>query len=112
MLIRECSIGNSEIIDIDRSISDHNATLVEIQINSKFKTVFKRNIWLYRQGNYDIFNNYIASLDWNEFLFNENADLDIACEKFNKKLLEFAEISIPRKTSQLDLMINLGTIQN
>ena len=42
-----CLPVRSLIIDIDRSISDHNAILVEIQINSKFKTVFKRNIYGY-----------------------------------------------------------------
>ena len=97
VLIRECSIGNSEIIDIDRYISDHNATLVEVNINTKFKTIFKRNIWLYKQGNYGRLNNDIFSVNWNEFLFGDNVDLDIACERFNNKFIELAETCIPRK---------------
>ena len=96
VLIRECSIGDSEIIDIDRNISDHDATLVELKVISQFKNVFKRDIWLYKEGNYDKLNTDISSIDWNDYLFGENMDLNIACEKFNDKFFQLAEQSIPK----------------
>ena len=42
VFVRECSIGNSEVLNIDRGISDHNATIVDIKINVRINTPYYR----------------------------------------------------------------------
>ena len=56
ILVKECSIVNSEVVDIDRLISDHNGVLVNININTNFKSAYKREIWDYRRGDFEKFN--------------------------------------------------------
>ena len=53
VLVSECSVGFSEVIDIHRSISDHNATVVEINVNSGLNKCSTRKIWLYELEDYD-----------------------------------------------------------
>ena len=97
VLIRECSIEHSEIIDIDRSVSYHNATLVDISIKTIFKNVFKRKIWIYKSANFEQFVIDINNIDWENYMFGEGDDIDNATELFTSKLLELASKNIPSK---------------
>ena len=85
-------------MDIDRNISDHDGVLVDIKINEfNSKKAYKRDIWLYRQADFQTFNNDIANIDWQFFLFNDHNDINIACDRFNSKYSELAQKNIPRK---------------
>ena len=97
ILVRECSIVESEVIDIDRSISDHDATCVEIDVKTDFKNSYKRYIWIYKDGNYVNMNSEISTIDWENYLFNNNNNLDLAVEIFNRKIIQIAENNIPKK---------------
>ena len=94
ILVRECSVGFSSVIDIDRDISDHNATEVEIIVNSRNSTTFKREIWSYSKANFLSFNNEMLEKNWVEILGN---DVETACDKFTEKYIEVARKHIPTK---------------
>ena len=99
ILVKECSVSYSEVVDIDRNISDHDGVLVDIKINEfNSKKAYKRDIWLYRQADFQTFNNDIANIDWQIFLFNDHNDINIACDRFNSKYSELAQKNIPRKS--------------
>ena len=39
---------SSYVIDVDRTISDHNAAVCHLQVPVKLCTTFKMNVWLYK----------------------------------------------------------------
>lgn len=88
-------MGLSSVIDIDRDISDHNATEIEINVNCKCINHIKREVWLYDQGDFESFNTEIEQVDWDS-LFN-NGNIDSCCKSFTDKYLEIARKHIPNK---------------
>ena len=96
ILVKECSIVNSEVVDIDRLISDHNGVLVNININTNFKSAYKREIWDYRRGDFEKFNEDINTADWN-LLLSEPNDVNEACEIFTNTYLNMATNNIPTR---------------
>ena len=52
-------VVDSEVIGVDRSISDHNATLINIKIPSSIKGTYMRKVWQYKQADLLKFNNEI-----------------------------------------------------
>ena len=52
ILVRECSIGMSDILPVDRDISDHDGTFVEVIVNVKLNKTYKREVWSYGQADY------------------------------------------------------------
>lgn len=86
----------SEVLPIDRSISDHDACLVRIEINSKLSSSYKRDISCYNRANLDEFNRLIEAFSWEE-MFAESENVDEACTKFTNKFLSMARTCIPSK---------------
>ena len=41
-------VVDSEVIGVDRSISDHNATLINIKISYSIKITYMRKVWQYK----------------------------------------------------------------
>jgi hypothetical protein len=41
-------VVDSEVIEVDRSISDHNATLINIKISYSIKITYMRKVWQYK----------------------------------------------------------------
>ena len=77
VLVRECSVSYSEVVDVDRCISDHNGVLVDIKLNEyNSKKAYKRDVWLYKQADFQTFNNDLSSIDWQSFLFNNHNDIN------------------------------------
>ena len=97
VLVKECSISHTEVIDIDRVISDHNATLVDVHVQINIRQKFKREIWDYKNGNFEKLNTELEELNWNSLL-NQANDIDEMCGIFTTKFLELANQNIPRKT--------------
>ena len=95
VLVSECSVGFSEVVDIDRSISDHNATVVEIDINSGTNKCSTRKIWLYELGDYDQFCTKLDNINWEDLLLEPT--VDEACEIFTNIFIIFASETIPTK---------------
>ena len=45
--------------------------------------LFKRNVWLYNKGNYDLFKQRVGDTDWGSII-NNQTDMDISCNLFTK----------------------------
>lgn len=88
---------SSSVLDIDRSYSDHNASVCHISIPHTLKNVYKRDVWLYKKGDYDKFNRLILECDWANLL-HSCQNVDLACEAFTTKFIQFAKQCIPTKT--------------
>ena len=95
ILIRECSILNSEVIDVDRTISDHNGVLINLKTDSGFKTAYKREVWDYRNCDFTKFNQDINNADWETMA--EINDVEETCDFFTTTYLNLAEDNIPKK---------------
>ena len=61
---------SSYVIDVDRSVSDHNAAVCHLHVPVKLCTTFKGNVWLYKKGNFNKFNELLSDFDWLYFFSN------------------------------------------
>ena len=81
---------DTDVIDIDRNISDHDGTLVKIKIPHLFNRTILRKIWMYKNANYAELNKTISDFNWEAYL-SECNDVDLMCERFTNKYLEMLE---------------------
>ena len=82
---------DAEVVQIDRNISDHDATLVHIKISNIIKEPYTRKVWLYKNADFISLNQEINNFDW-EHLLGECANVDTT------KYLELIGNYIPSKT--------------
>ena len=90
------TVIDSEFVDIDRSISDHNATLVHIKIPVKNSTTFMRKVLLYQHADYIKLNNEISEFQWETYQ-TECSNVDDMSELFTQKYLEMIDRNISSK---------------
>ena len=55
---------SQRIIQVQSEISDHCATYVHIQFEYPLHDTFTRNVWIYKDANYELFNKKISDFDW------------------------------------------------
>jgi hypothetical protein len=86
----------SDVINVPRNISDHDAAVAYIDCPKRISTTIKREIWQYDKIDMDKFDKYINDIDWNDKKgnFDDVADM---CNEFTKTLLEIARDCIPTK---------------
>jgi len=82
---------DSEVIQVERNISDHDATLINLKIPQYIRTTLKRRVWLYREVDFPSLNNAISDYDWDSFL-DDTIDVDTMNEKFTNKYFEFMKL--------------------
>ena len=58
---------DSEVINVDRQISDHDATNIDIKFPFPLKTVYTRKIWSYKNADFAKLNRDISDFDWEPF---------------------------------------------
>ncbi|KAJ8321710.1 hypothetical protein KUTeg_000181, partial [Tegillarca granosa] len=68
----------------------------EMIFNKNIRYHCPNKIWLYDQGNYDLFREKLGETVWNTIL--ESNDLETACFKITNAILNCASICIPNKT--------------
>lgn len=88
------AVLEANTIPIERSISDHDPAYIVFSCGYSNATSFKRKVWLYKQGNYDLFRDRILNTDWNAII-TEQPDVDTACESFTKTFMDIAQVCIP-----------------
>ena len=66
------------------------------KVPKKLHTCFKRQIWLYDRGNYNLYREKLQRVDWDE-LINSGNSLDDLCESFSNVILQAAGETIPNK---------------
>jgi hypothetical protein len=65
----------SDAMQVARIKCDHDATITFFPIPYNLQTNYKRDVWLYKHGNYDGLNSEIDQFDWNSHLSSLN-DID------------------------------------
>ncbi|XP_021364976.1 uncharacterized protein LOC110457857 [Mizuhopecten yessoensis] len=92
-----CLYVLADTIDVDRNISDHDATLVNLTIDTGLVRKYKRKIICYDEANYQQFNNLLNSTDWTDF-FSRTRSANDMCDLFTEHFLNLADQCIPTKT--------------
>lgn len=96
LLSDSLSCIDSSVINIDRTVSDHEGCIVCVKLPCSFKSAYNRKVWLYKRADFERFNDLISQYDW-EGTFLNCESVDSACETFSNVFIEFAEICIPSK---------------
>ena len=91
-----CSVLDAGVIPVSDQISDHKATYVSLKIQTDLSNSYYRDIWNYKNADYDKLNNFIFQFGWNSVI-NDNVTVDDACNKFTSTFFEFCKECIPRK---------------
>ena len=73
----------------------HCPTYGIIKFDKPVSTCFKRRIWLYDRGNYELFREKLSAVDWDLVLLE--TDIDTLVDKFSNLLTQAALASIPSK---------------
>ena len=95
-------VVDSEVIGVDRNISDHNATIINIKIPYSIKKTYMRKVWQYKHADLLKLNNEISEFQWETYL-KECTDIDIMSSSFTQKYLEIISRNIPSKMIQVRL---------
>jgi hypothetical protein len=88
----------SDVINIPRNISDHDAAVAYTDCPKGISTIFKREIHVWQYDKIDIgkFNKNIDDIDWNDKIGHFD-DVDDMCNAFSKTFLEIDRDCIPTK---------------
>lgn len=87
---------DSEVVNVDRDISDHDATLANFKLPYMINKSHTRKVWLYKNANYANLNIEIQNFDWDAF-FLEHTDVDNMSKQFTNKYMEMVASHIPSK---------------
>ena len=93
----ECEISFSDVIQIYRNISDHDATSASLWILYNLQAKYQREVWLYQHADFINLNSEIRLFDWQGF-FLSSENIDEMSTKFTNKFIEFVKMYIPVKT--------------
>jgi hypothetical protein len=113
LISADCNVTFSEVIDVCREKSDHNATKISLQIPNYLQKTYQRTIWMYKNADFEKFNKLIRQFNWEESFFTLVNDIDEMADFFTNKYLEMAKECIPTKvvnTTILSLSDSLTTI--
>ncbi len=88
------TVLESNTIPIDRNISDHDPTYIVVDCGYKCGASFQRKVWLYNQGNWDLFRDRVSDTDW-DVIINDQPTVDEACTNFTENFMNIAHECIP-----------------
>ena len=89
-----CTILDSGTLTLDSEISDHKATYVCLQIPISLSQCYYRDVWNYKNANYNQLNDLIRQHDWDSDI-NETLTVDGCCQNFSRVFLQFCKTCIP-----------------
>ena len=79
---------------MESEISDHKATYVCLQIPFSLSQCYYRDVWNYKNANYNQLNDLIRQHDWDSDI-NETLTVDGCCQNFTRVFLQFCKTCIP-----------------
>ena len=91
-----CIVLDSGTMDVDEFVSDHKATYISVQIDTNLSTSYYREVWNYKNADFERLNNLISTYNWN-IIINENFTIDQSCARFTDLFLKFCKECIPCK---------------
>ncbi|CAC5418083.1 unnamed protein product [Mytilus coruscus] len=97
--------NNSNAIDLvhvgqpflPANIRFHSPVYGILKFHKPSNTCFKRKIWLYDRGDYDLFRRMLSDVNWNDFI-ESSTNVDSLVDRFSELLIDFASKAIPNKT--------------
>ncbi|CAC5426853.1 unnamed protein product [Mytilus coruscus] len=84
---------------LENSVRYHCHISAVMNIEKQLTKSFKRKIWQYHLGDYDLFKNELLKINWDILIDNQN--INTAAVNITEKILEAAEKSIPNKLVQV-----------
>jgi hypothetical protein len=66
LISADCNVTFSEVIDVCREKSDHNATKSSLQIPNYLQKTYQRTIWMYKNADFEKVNKLIRQFNWEE----------------------------------------------
>ncbi|PJE78229.1 hypothetical protein CI610_02839 [invertebrate metagenome] len=91
-VINKCIVGESFL---DQPVRYHCPTYGTFNVTKPAKHTFKRNVWLFDHGDYNVFKDKLKHINWNA-LINVN-DINVSVKNFTDTLLDIAKTCIPNK---------------
>ncbi|CAG2185001.1 unnamed protein product [Mytilus edulis] len=89
-------VVDKDTVPIDREISDHDGTYVTINCGFTSSRTYKRKIWDYKNGDFDLMNQKVSRTNW-EHLISDADNMNVACTNFTNSLLDIASECIPTR---------------
>ena len=71
---------------IDKAISDHDSTYIEIDCRFKLSKCVKRVVWDYKHGDNQRFRQQVSDTDW-DTIINDDGTTNNVCINFTDKFL-------------------------
>ena len=78
------------------NIRYHSPVYGALKFHKPSNTCFKRKIWLYDRGDYDLFRQRLSDVNWHQFIESSN-NVDTLVSSFSKLFLNVASEAIPNK---------------
>jgi hypothetical protein len=97
LISADCNVTFSEVMDVCREKSDHNATKISLQIPNYLQKTYQRTIWMYKNADFEKVNKLIRQLNWEESFFTLVNDIDEMADFFTNKYVEMAKECIATK---------------
>lgn len=85
-----CFVHDAGTIPVAHLISDHKATYVSIRTLTNLNNSYYREIWNYKNADYNKLNTLIQQYNW-DLVINDNESVDEACVSFTDMFLEFCK---------------------
>ena len=95
ILHNDMSQLNQGIIKVPPDISDHCATYVHLPFEYPVHGTFTRNVWMFKNANFELFNKKLSEFDWSCL---HQGSVNEAISLFTNIFIEFAKLCIPSKT--------------
>lgn len=74
----------------------HCPTMLILKFRKSIEKGFKRHIWMYEKGNYDLFRNKLAQINWDNAFSSDN--INIIADTITEYIITAAKETIPNKT--------------
>ena len=93
----ELKLIESGVLEIDEQISDHRATHISVELNYVFESSYQRQIWLYKNADFEKLNELLLTCNWEELITNA-LSIDHATINFTNTFMKCVKETIPEKT--------------
>ena len=80
---------NQGIIKVPPDISDHCATYVYLPFEYPVHVTFTRNVWMYKNANFELLNKILSEFDWSCL---HQGSVNEASSLFTNIFIEFAKL--------------------
>ena len=92
----ECQFPESRTITVDNCIRHHKATNVSMKTQTSLDESYVREVWYYKNANFDELNGKIRTFNWNDVI-TDSFSADEACNNFTEFYVDLCKSCNSRK---------------